>query len=146
MSTLQVKQLRGLLFDEEGRSRSHATQSLAVTVTSLKVGWVICVSAKFSNAYVSILVTRQDLTAEIIDDLDNDVPLFATGLLYSDEADAHIVDGDPVRRSPIVLAGSFEGACLLPCGDDASGYKLRVDCAALLPFWIECDFELVDGQ
>ncbi len=148
MTTLKVTNIRGRLFDEEGRCNPRG---LEATVTSLSVGWVICVFARFSKAHVSILVTKQDLTREIIafdDDDDEETPLFATGLLYSDEADTHMLDGESVRRAPIIIAGSFKGARLRATDDDDNGgsYKLRVDCEALLPFWIECDLVFADGQ
>jgi hypothetical protein len=115
------------------------------------------------SPFVAVLVPQQCLDEAGEDD---DVPLWAVGTLYSDEKVVVIDDygqvvcdsHDAVVYRPTLavsdtfegarlLAGTFEGARLLANSFEGARHlagtqTVRVDCADVLPMWIECDLAL----
>jgi hypothetical protein len=138
MLSIDAATVKGRLFDDHGRCNTPA-RPLDGYVEALRPGqWVIHVGLSQSLAYVDVLVDRADLDAE-------STTLQAWGLLYSDELQNELDDtghlrydhaNQPVRRAPMVVSGRFEGA-FLSKEEEEGGYRIRIDCAKLLPFYLE---------
>ncbi len=139
--------MMGRLFDEHGQCNTPSRPlvvDVAMRRPAPRAQWLISVGLPQSLAHVNVLVDREDIDA-CDHDLDGTgVPLLAMGLLYSDETqwvlgdDGRLLyntENKPVRRAPIAVRSTFEGARLIKDEDDT--YRIRVDCAQLLPFYLE---------
>ena len=138
---VQIGKVVGRIYDSHGCCNT-SNKPLVVSVKTIVPGrlWNIHVSFTApTGPYVDII-----LDADVLGDKKRDGRLFATGLLYSDEASSYLLDeygrpfydseNKPMRRAPMVVSGPFEGARF-----DESDWQphIRVDCAALLSFWLD---------
>lgn len=134
-------EVRGRMFSAQGQCNTRNAPLMAHVTHGAEAGsWVVHVGFG-PSAHVNVLITETALRAVARAEAE-EVPLYATGFLYGDARSEYVLDdrgfplydkqGQALVRAPVVVNGRFEGARLV-----SSDGHVRVDCAALLPFYLE---------